>query len=193
LLAPWRAGGQTAPAPVRDSDYARISVEAGAVAATAFAEDGNGVTVRARPGAFVGGAVSVSISRDVAIAAGVRASTSALRLESPATEWRGGTTSQADLRIGVETRITRALRLSGAGVVARASGPRHVVPFRAGRGSVWMWGAELAGAMSLPGRPRLAVIVVAGASRLGSSPRAEPPIEGGWIGQLRLGVRGDIR
>ena len=191
-LVPTRADGQHAAPSVRNTVVCP-SLEAGVVATTRLAEDGNGVTVRARPGAFAGGALSVWFSPRFAVAGGVRASIGALRLESAAGEWRGGTVSQADLVLGVETRVSRAVRLSGAGFVARASGPRHVVPFRAGDGTVWMWGTEVAGLVSVPTHPRIAVVIGAGALRIGSRPRAEPPIDGGWVGQLRVGIRGDIR
>ena len=192
-LTPSQAHGQHTLPAAQHRRALSISLEAGGIVGTPFVEDGNGVTVRARPGPFVGGTVSVPVSPRIAVGGGLRASMSALQLESPAGEWRGGTTSQTDLRLGVETSIARGMRIACAASVARVAGPRHVVPFRAGGGTVWMWGPELAGTIAVPGQPRFALIAALSAARVASRPAAEPPVDAGWVGQLRLGVRGTIR
>ena len=192
-LTPPQAAGQHASSSAQVSAALGTSVELGVIAATPFAEDGNGVTVRAGVGPFVGGSIRSRIDPRFVLTSGLRVSASALRVESSAGEWRAGTTWQTDLRIGLETSVTRRLKISGSASVARATGPQHVVPFRAGGGSVWMWGSELAGHVTVPRHPRIAVVVAAGAARVASQSKTEPPLDGGWIGQLRLGVRGDIR
>jgi hypothetical protein len=165
------------------------SVELGAVGATRFVEDGNGVTTRAGLGPFLGAGVSVAIGNRVSLAAGVRGSTAALRVESSGSDWRAGRTHQYDLRIGIETGVARDLRLAASAFVARVTGPDDVIPFRSAPGRIFVWGGEVAGYVPLARNPYFDLLIAADVARVGSQSRENPPLAAGWVGRLRLGVR----
>ena len=186
------AAGQSAAAPAV-ADRASVFAEIGGVAATRFVEDGNGVTTRAGAGPFLGAGASVALSRRFSLATAVRLSSGALRVASSGRAWRAGTTYRADIRAGAEVAATSGVRLAGSAVIARVAGPNDVVPFRTGSGGIWTWGGEAAAFVAVPRHPRTALLVAVDLGRIGSQPRSEPPLAGGWLGHVRLGVRHALR
>src|SRR5699024_8569780 len=81
-LAGTPAALAQAPVSVPGPGGRSWSVEIGAVRTTAFVDDGNGVTVRGATGPFVGAAVTLRRSHALSLVTGVRASTTAIRVES---------------------------------------------------------------------------------------------------------------
>ena len=168
------------------------SVELGAAGATPFVEDGNGVTTRAGLGVFLGAGVSLEIRDGMSLTAGVRGSTGPLRVESSGSEWRAGRTHRYDVRLGVETGAARHLGIAVSAFGARVRGPDDVIPFRSGAGRIPMWGAEVAGHVSLVRAPYIGLLIAGDVARIGSQRRENPPLAAGWVARLRLGVRHEL-
>ena len=165
------------------------SLELGAVGATPFVEDGNGVTTRPGFGAFLGAGVSLPVGDRMSLTAGVRGSTASLKVESSGREWRAGRTHQYDVRLGVATEAARYLGIAASAFAARVTGPDDVIPFRSSSGRISAWGAEVAGHVPLVRDPRIDLLIAADAARFGSQLRENPPLAAGWVGRIRLGVR----
>lgn len=191
IARPLAAQAPASAAPVtHDLSW---TVELGAVGSTPFVEDGNGVTARAGLGPFLGAALSLAIGDRMALTAGLRGASAAMRLESSGRDWRAGRTHQYDLRVGIEIEAAAVLGIAASAFAARVTGPDDVIPFRAASGRIWTWGAEAAGYVTIARRPYIDVLIAAGVARLGSQRQENPPLAGGWVGQLRLGVRYGLR
>jgi hypothetical protein len=196
MLAAGAATAQAVanPGPADAADRVRAvwSFEIGAVGSTPFVEDGNGVTVRAGIGPFGAASVVVPVGSRASVTAGVAGAFGALMVRSAGRRWHAGRTLRADLRAGVRTAAPRALTIGASVIVSRATGPDDVTPFRDG-GGIWLWGGEVAVARPVAHRGRLQLLVAGDLSRLAGQGRENPPLDGGWIGRLHLGLRRELR
>jgi hypothetical protein len=191
LVAPPAAASQGTEPASRDRVPA-WSVELGAVRATPFIEDGNGVTVRATIGPYIGAGLALQRSRTAAVTFGVRASSAAIRVEASGGDWRAGHVQRFDLRAGVERVAPRRSRLGAALFAGLLTGPDDVIPFRR-RGRLAIWGGEIAGLLPVLRDPRVELLVGGDVVRMAAQRNENPPMAGGWVGQLRIGVRHGFR
>ena len=168
------------------------SAELGAVRATPFVEDGNGVTVRAAIGAYIGAGLALRRSPKTAVMLGLRASSATLRVEASDGDWRAGRVQRYDLRAGVERVASRRSILGAALVAGVVTGPDDVIPFRQ-RGRFTVWGGEVVGMLPVLRVPRVELVVAGDLARMASHRSENPPMTGGWVGQLRIGVRRAFR
>jgi hypothetical protein len=169
------------------------SVEIGVVASTPLVEDGNGVTVRAAPSPYVGGQVTLRGEQLLEIWMGLRASSGAVRVESTDTDWRAGRVLRYDLRVGAGMNAWREVTIGVSGFAGIVSGPNDVIPFRRSNGRLAIWGAELVGTRPLLRGRRIDLLLGMDAAHLAGEGRENPPLAGGWVGQLRLGIRHAFR
>jgi hypothetical protein len=77
--------------------------------------------------------------------------------------------------------------------VGLITGPDDLIPFRRSAGRLAVWGGGVAAAFPLLRDPHLEVLVGVDVARLASQHRENPPLSGGWLGQVRLGVRYAVR
>jgi hypothetical protein len=191
LLGVGQTAVPAAAAQARDRTV-EWSLEVGAARTTPFVEDGNGVTVRAAIGPFIGAGLALRRSEPTAVTFGVRASTAALRVDASGGDWRAGRVHRYDVRVGVERAASRRSSLGAAVFAGVLTGPDDVIPFRR-RGPLALWGGELAGRLPLLRDRRIDLSVGADVARIAAQRGENPPMKGGWAGQLRVGLRHAFR
>jgi hypothetical protein len=169
----------------------RWTIELGVTAGTPLVEDGNGVTVRAAVGPILAGGLSIRLRPGVAMVTGVRLATSGLRVESNDDAWHAGRVGEYAATVGVELQPIPSIALAASLLGARLTGPSDVIPFRSGALSTW--GTDVAGYVHLSPRVPLELAVGASFFRLPGQTRETLPLDGGWAGQVRIGVRHVIR
>ncbi len=188
LLIALCIGPVAAAQPSPAEPLATWRAEIGAVAGTAFVEDGNGVTVTTNPGVFAGADVARQLRPGVALTLGFRALVAPLRAESSGRSWSAGSSRQYDLTAGLELDRFALADVAIALTATRLLGPRDVVPFRSS-GAITTWGSEAIVSRRIARSRPLDGLIGARIMRVPSQPRENPSMDAGWVGQLRVGLR----
>jgi deoxyribonuclease-4 len=166
----------------------RIGAELGITGGTRLIEDGSGISVRQRISPSLGLNAQLPLSPRIAVGGSLRAARMPLTVEQSGSRWSGGTAYQYDIALSVAHQLPGMLVGHIGALGAIIFGPRDLVPFRLRGGRVGLLGSEIGLSRRL-GRAPLHATVDGQLLRLGGQSSEDPPINAGWIGRIRIGVR----
>ena len=178
-------GAQGVGAPPT-SGRATIRVELAAAFSTPLVEDGNGVTVRSGIGPVVAADIVWRLRERTAAVATLRAAGSPLSIASSGRRWSAGSVRQLDVAVRLERAVADETTVAAGLTGSLLSGPRDVIPFRAGRFLV-LWGGEVAIARRLVASGAMDAVLAGDVLRVGR--QRDERLASGWVGRLRLGAR----